>query len=207
VAHRPGLLFVISGPSGVGKDALVTSLLQRDTQLRYSVSYTTRPRRDYEVNGVHYHFVDRAVFERMAGEDRFLEWAEYNGNLYGTSRDFVEESQRQGLDVILKIEVKGAEQVRRRRPDGIFIFIAPPSLQTLVERRRERGDAESRVTAEERQRIAESELAEAAKYDHVVVNDEFDQAVKELQRIIRGERGKRHRSIARERPGSGSPPA
>jgi guanylate kinase len=196
VAVRPGLLFVISGPSGVGKDALVTSLLRRDTQLRYSVSYTTRPRRDYEVNGVHYHFVDPEVFRRMAAEDRFLEWAEYNGNLYGTSRDFVEESQRQGLDVILKIEVKGAEQVRHRRPDGIFIFIAPPSLQTLIERRRERGDAESRVTAEDRQRIAESEMAEAVKYDHVVVNDEFDRAVKELQRIIRGERAKRHRSLA-----------
>lgn len=188
---RPGLLFVISGPSGVGKDALVTALLQRDTRLRYSVSYTTRPRRDYEVNGVHYHFVDRAVFERMVAEDRFLEWADYNGNLYGTSREFVEESQRQGLDVILKIEVKGAEQVRRRRPDGIFVFIAPPSLETLVERRRERGDAESRVTAEERQRIAAAEMAEAAKYDHVVVNDQFEPAVKQLQSVIRAERAKR----------------
>ena len=188
---RPGLLFVISGPSGVGKDALVTALLQRDTRLRYSVSYTTRPRRDYEVNGVHYHFVDPAVFERMVAEDRFLEWADYNGNLYGTSREFVEESQRQGLDVILKIEVKGAEQVRRRRPDGIFVFIAPPSLETLVERRRERGDAESRVTAEERQRIAAAEMAEAAKYDHVVVNDQFEPAVKQLQSVIRAERAKR----------------
>lgn len=193
---RAGLLFVISGPSGVGKDALVTALLQRDTRLRYSVSYTTRPRRDYEVNGVHYHFVDRDVFERMVSADRFLEWAEYNGNLYGTSRDFVEDSQRQGLDVILKIEVKGAEQVRRRRPDGIFIFIAPPSLETLVERRLERGDAESRLTAEERQRIAESEMDEAAKYDHVVVNDTFEHAVKVLQRIIRAERARRLRPDA-----------
>jgi guanylate kinase len=175
----------------VGKDVLVTALLQRDTRLRYSVSYTTRPRRDYEVNGVHYHFVSREVFERMRADDRFLEWAEYNGNLYGTSRDFVEESQRQGLDVILKIEVKGAEQVRRRRPDGIFVFIAPPSLQTLVERRLERGDSESRLSAEERQRIAEAEMAEAAKYDHVVVNDQLESAVKEVQRIIRSERAAR----------------
>ena len=195
-AVRAGLLFVISGPSGVGKDALVTALLQRDTRLRYSVSYTTRPRRDYEVNGVHYHFVSVEVFRRMAAEDRFLEWAEYSGNLYGTSRDFVEDSQRQGLDVILKIEVKGAEQVRRRRPDAISIFIAPPSLETLIQRRLERGDAESRLSAEERQRIAEGELAEAAKYDHVVVNDDFDHAVKELQRIIRGERANRSRPLA-----------
>jgi len=191
VSVHPGLLFVISGPSGVGKDALATALLQRDTGLRYSVSYTTRPRRDYEVNGVHYHFVSRDVFEAMAAEDRFLEFAEYNGNLYGTLRAFVEDSQRQGLDVILKIEVKGAEHVRKRRPDAISIFIAPPSLETLIERRHERGDAESRLSAEDRQRIAEGELAEAGKYDHVVVNDDFEHAVRELQRIIGAERAKR----------------
>jgi guanylate kinase len=190
-AAQPGLLFVISGPSGVGKDALVTALLRRDTRLRYSISYTTRPRRDYEANGVHYHFVSPEVFRQMAAEERFLEWAEYSGNLYGTSRDFVEDSRRQGLDVILKIEVKGAEQVRQRRPDAISIFIAPPSLQTLIQRRSERGDAESRLSAEDRQRIAEDEMAEAAKYDHVVVNDDFEQAVKELQRIIKEERAKR----------------
>lgn len=190
-AVRPGLLFVISGPSGVGKDALVAALLRRDTRLRYSVSYTTRPRRDYEANGVHYHFVSVEVFRQMVSEDRFLEWAEYGGNLYGTSRDFVEDGRRQGLDIILKIEVKGAEQVRRRRPDAISIFIAPPSLETLIQRRLERGDAESLLSAEERQRIAAGEMAEAAKYDHVVVNDDFEQAVKELQRIIKSERAKR----------------
>lgn len=190
-AVRPGLLFVISGPSGVGKDALVAALLRRDTRLRYSVSYTTRPRRDYEANGVHYHFVSVEVFRQMVSEDRFLEWAEYGGNLYGTSRDFVEDGRRQGLDIILKIEVKGAEQVRRRRPDAISIFIAPPSLETLIQRRLERGDAESLLSAKERQRIAAGEMAEAAKYDHVVVNDDFEQAVKELQRIIKSERAKR----------------
>ncbi len=193
MAVRPGLLFVVSGPSGVGKDALVTALLQRDTRLRYSISYTTRPRRDYEVNGIHYHFVGRDVFERMAAEDRFLEWAEYNGNLYGTPREFVEESQRQGLDVILKIEVQGAELVRRRRPDGIFIFIAPPSLDTLDARREGRGDAESRLSAAERQRIAQRELAEAERYDYLVVNDDLEAAVKEVQAIVKGERARRLR--------------
>ncbi len=188
MTDRPGLLFVISGPSGVGKDELVARLLRRDSRLRYSVSYTTRPRRDYEINGVHYNFVSREVFERMVGEGAFLEWAEYNGNLYGTSRSFVEEAQRQGLDVILKIEVQGAEKVRMQRPDGIFVFIAPPSLEELGRRRRERGDADDDGA---RQRIAVEEMARAATYDHVVVNDEIEQAVKDLQAIIRAERGKR----------------
>ena len=187
----PGLLFVVSGPSGVGKDVLVTKLLQGDTRLRYSVSYTTRPRRDYEVNGVHYHFVDREVFERMIGEGAFLEWAEYNGNLYGTSRTFVEETQRQGLDVILKIEVKGAEKVRARRPDGVYIFIAPPSLEELARRRQSRGDDEGRDAFAQRQRIAQDEMAYAPNYDHVVVKDDLETAVKEIQAIIKGERARR----------------
>ena len=190
---RPGLIFVISGPSGVGKDVLVTALLRRDTRLRYSVSFTTRPRRDYEVEGVHYSFVNREVFERMVVEGAFLEWAEYNGHLYGTSLEFVDQTQRQGLDLILKIEVNGAEQVRRRRPDAIFIFIAPPSLEELARRRQERGDGESRQTFEERQRIALEEMAHAEKYDHMVVNEDLENAVKALQRIIRAERAKRLR--------------
>lgn len=184
----PGLLFVVSGPSGVGKDELLTRLLQRDTRLRYSVSYTTRPRRDYEINGVHYNFVDREVFDRMVRAGAFIEWAEYSGNLYGTSQEFVERTQREGLDVVLKIEVQGAEKVRRQRPDGILIFVAPPSLEELERRRRERGDGDG---VEERQRIAVEEMARAATYDYVVVNDDLDGAVKELQRIVRAERSRR----------------
>lgn len=191
MSGRSGLLFVISGPSAVGKDVIVPRLLQRDSRLRYSVGYTTRPRRDYEINGVHYNFVDRAVFERMIEENAFLEWADYNGNLYGTSKVFVEETQGQGLDVILKIEVKGAEWVRLKRPDGVFIFIAPPSLEELARRRQSRGDLESRDTFEGRQRIAQEEMAYAPLYDHVVINDDLEVAVKEIQAIIRAERAKR----------------
>ena len=189
MTDRTGLLFVFSGPSGVGKDELVTRLLKRDTRLRYSVSYTTRPRRDYEINGVHYNFVDRDVFERMIGEGAFLEWAVYNDNLYGTSREFVEGAQRQGLDVILKIEVQGAEKVRKQRPDGICVFIAPPSLDELVRRRRERGEVDNDAG---RQQIALKEMALAATYDHIVVNDDLETAVKDLQAIVRAERGRRH---------------
>jgi guanylate kinase len=188
---RPGLLVVISGPSGVGKDALVLELLRRDSRLTYSVSYTTRPRRDYEVNGRHYHFVSREVFERMIAEDAFLEHATYSGAYYGTPRTAVEEAQRRGLDVILKIEVQGAEQVRKRRPDGVFIFIAPPSLEELARRRQGRGDGESRDTFEQRQHVAQEEMAHAERYDHVVVNDDLEHTVKALQAIIRRERSRR----------------
>jgi guanylate kinase len=181
---KRGLLFILSGPSGVGKDELVKHLLRRDPGLRYSVSCTTRPRRDYELDGVHYNFVTREEFERMRSEGAFLESAEYNGNLYGTSRDFIENLQSEGFDVILKIEVRGAAQVRERRPDGIFVFIAPPSLEELERRRQGRGEDASA----ERQRIAVAEMAEAPKYDHVVVNDDLDRAVDEILRIIRAAR-------------------
>ena len=181
---------MISGPSGVGKDALVTQLLRRDSRLRYSVSYTTRPRRDYEVNGQHYYFVRESQFEELTKSGELLEHARYNGFLYGTSRTRVEEAQREGIDIILKIDVQGAEQVRRQRPDGVFIFIAPPSMEEL-ERRREQRHSESQVAMDERQKTALEEMAEADKYDYVVINDDLERAVKEVQQIIRQERARR----------------
>jgi guanylate kinase len=190
VRAKSGLLIVISGPSGVGKDALVTQLLQRDSRLRYSVSYTTRPRRDYEVNGQHYYFVREPQFNELVDSGELLEHARYNGYLYGTSRERVEEAQREGIDIILKIDVQGAEQVRRQRPDGVFIFITPPSLKEL-ELRRQRRHSESEETMNERQQTAVQELAEAERYDYVVVNDDLERAVKEVQAIIRKERARR----------------
>jgi guanylate kinase len=190
VSARTGLLIVISGPSGVGKDAVVTDLLKRDSRLRYSVSYTTRPRRDYEVNGRHYYFVNEPQFIRLVERGELLEHARYNGYLYGTSRARVEEAQREGIDIILKIDVQGAEQVRRRRPDGIFIFIAPPSLEEL-ERRRTSRHSEPEDVMRERQQTALKEMALAERYDYVVVNDDLERAVKEIQSIIRKERARR----------------
>ena len=181
---------MISGPSGVGKDALVTQLLKRDSRLRYSVSYTTRPRRDYEVNGQHYYFVREPQFEELIRSGELLEYARYNGYLYGTSKTRVEEAQREGHDIILKIDVKGAEQVRRERPDGVFIFIMPPSLEEL-EKRREKRHSESQQVMEQRQRMAAEEMAHADKYDHQVINDDLERAVKEVQQIIRQERSRR----------------
>jgi guanylate kinase len=183
---------VISGPGAVGKDYLIAKLRERDPRLRYSVSYTTRPRRDYEVDGVHYSFVDEAEFRRLIAEGEYLEHAEVNGYLYGTSAQRVEEMQRAGYDVILKIDVQGAEQVRRRRPDGVFIFIAPPSMTELLRRRQERGTEPPEVIAE-RQRLAAVEMSFADRYDHVVINDDAERAVAEIESVLDRERALRSR--------------
>jgi guanylate kinase len=192
-----GLLIVISGPSGVGKDTIIERLLKMGGNLRYSVSFTTRPKRDYEVDGVHYSFVTKPKFEELIGRGEFLEWAEYNGFYYGTSRTRVEKLQREGLDVILKIEVRGAEQVRAKRPDGVFVFIAPPSMEELLKRREERGSDTEKVIAE-RQRVARWEMSHAQYYDYVVINEDAQVAADDVMEIIRME-GKRRRDAA---PGS-----
>jgi len=178
---------VISGPGAVGKDYMIAKLQERDPRLRYSISYTTRPRRDYEVDGVHYSFVDEAEFRRLVEAGEFLEYATVNGYLYGTSAPRVEAMQRAGYDVILKIDVQGAEQLRRRRPDGVFIFLAPPSMEELLRRRQKRGTEPPEVMAE-RQRLASVEMADADRYDYVVVNDDPERALAEIQSILERER-------------------
>jgi guanylate kinase len=185
------LLAVISGPGGVGKDTLIERLLERNPRLCYSVSYTTRPKRDYEVDGEHYSFVDVPTFQRMIQEGAFLEYATVNGNLYGTSASRVEAAQRAGYDVILKIDVQGADLVRQRRPDGVYIFIAPPSMDELIRRRIERG-AESPEEIQARQELAEWEMSFADRYDHIVVNDDVERAVGEIEGLIEEERKVRY---------------
>ena len=184
------LLVVISGPGGVGKDTLIEMLLERDPRLRYSVSYTTRARRDYEVDGEHYCFVDEPAFWRLAEGGELLEHAWVNGYLYGTSTSRVAEALDRGHDVILKIEVQGAEQVRSRRPDAVLVFISPPSMEELLRRRARRGSEPPEVM-EARQRLAEVEMGYAPNYDHVVVNDDAERAVGEILAILDRERGKR----------------
>ena len=187
---------MISGPGGVGKDTIISRLLELDPRLRYSVSFTTRPRRDYEVDGKHYTFVSPLEFRRLVLEGEFLEHAIVNGHLYGTSATRVDKLQDAGHDVILKIDVHGAENVRRRRPDGVFIFIAPPSMEELLRRRIARGsDPEADIDA--RQRLAEIEMGFADRYDYVVVNDDADRAVVEIEGII--ERQRRLREIGGRR--------
>lgn len=185
---RPGRLIVISGPSGVGKDTVLQALFQLDPRLRYSVSYTTRPPRPGEVDGVSYSFVDEPTFRRMIEAGEFLEWAVVHGNLYGTSLPRVRGCLDRGEDVVLKIDVQGAAQLRGRVPEAIFIFLLPPSLEVLRERLRAR-DSETDESLARREQDALNELAEAARYDHRVVNDQVERATREILDIVAASRG------------------
>jgi guanylate kinase len=183
VTKKRGLLIVISGPSGVGKDTLIKRLLDLDRNLRYSVSCTTRAPRPNEVDGVDYTFVSRERFQQLVDEGAFLEYATYNGNLYGTLAERVERARADGHDIVLKIEVQGAEQVRKRVPDAILIFVVPPSVDELV-RRQVKRNTETTQDMTARREIATREMEYSSRYDHVVVNDELEHAVAEVLRII-----------------------
>ncbi|MGH7876711.1 MAG: guanylate kinase [Candidatus Dormibacteraceae bacterium] len=180
---RWGRMIVLSGPGGVGKDTVIEALRRRHPQLGYSVSYTTRPARPYEREGVHYRFVTGPRFQSLLESGDMLEHALINGYHYGTSAQLVNQQLEQGQDVILKIDVQGAEQMRRSRPDALFIFLKPPSMDELLRRRRSR-DSESAAEMEARQRLAEEEMRNAAAYDHVIVNDELDQTVAAIESIL-----------------------
>ena len=184
-----GLLVVISGPSGVGKDTLIKRILDQDPNLRYSVSCTTRTPRDGEVDGASYTFVSRDAFQDLIAQGAFLEHANYNGHLYGTLRERVEALRDSGHDALLKIEVNGAEQVRRSEPGGLFIFVVPPSKDELVRRQVER-NSESAQDMAARREIAERELAYASHYDQVVVNDDLERVTAEVLEIIRNARSR-----------------
>ena len=180
---RRGLVFVISGPSGVGKDALIDRLLARDPNLRRSVSFTTRHPRASEKDGVDYTFVPRDKFDRLVAGDEMLEHAAYDGNLYGTSRERVNQLRSAGFDTILKIDVKGAQQVRRRLPDATFVFLAPPSREELIRRlQRRRTETDDQLTR--RLAAAQDELEQAGWFDRIVVNDEVDRAAADVAAII-----------------------
>jgi guanylate kinase len=174
---------VIAGPSGAGKSTVVAALRRRHP-FHFSVSATTRPPRPSEVDGVHYRFVERAEFERMAQGGELLEWAEYGANLYGTPREAVEAHLRRGRDVLLEIEIQGARQVRRGFPAAVMVFIAPPSLEELERRLRRRGDTDEQAIAR-RLEIARREMAEApGLFDHVVVNRDIEETVAEVGRLL-----------------------
>ena len=185
--NKRGLLIVISGPSSVGKDTLIKRLLELDHDLVYSVSGTTRKPRPGELPDKNYTFLTREQFEELVKKDAFLEHATYNGNLYGTFRDRVERARNDGRDVVLKIDVQGAEQVREKVPEGVFIFLAPPSIDELIKRQIKR-NTESVEDMEARRGIATREMEYAARYDHVVVNDDIERAVREVLDIIRDAR-------------------
>lgn len=187
MSPKRGLLVVISGPSGVGKDTIIERLRELDPNLRYSISYTTRAPRPGEVDGIHYWFVSRRQFEDLVAQGELLEHASYDANLYGTPAAPVEAARSAGHDILLKIEVQGAEQVRSRARDGLFIFIAPPTNEELV-RRQELRSEKTHQDMTERRKIAEREMGYASDYDHVVINDDLERAVGEVLAIIRGAR-------------------
>lgn len=182
-----GILFIVSAPSGAGKTSLVAALLEADPTLKLSISHTTRPRRPKETAGVNYHFVDKAAFTEMIGADAFVEHAEVFGNFYGTSRVAVAEPLTQGADVLLEIDWQGAALVRQGHPDAVSIFIVPPSQAALRERLQGRAQDDAEVI-ESRLAEARSEMQHHAEFDYLVINDDFSQALKELEAIVLAER-------------------
>ena len=179
-----GTLFIVTAPSGAGKTSLVKALIEREQQLRVSVSHTTRAKRPGEEDGVNYHFVDEAAFTEMLRRGSFFESAQVYGNHYGTSQLWVNEQLEAGLDVILEIDWQGAVQVRNLDPKACSIFILPPSLKTLKIRllNRAQDDAE---TIEKRMSEAVAEISHVAEANFVVINDDFDTALEDLCAIIR----------------------
>lgn len=183
----PGSLYIVSAPSGAGKSSLVQALLEGDPRLRLSISYTTRPPRPGEEDGVHYHFVSREAFLDMLGRGAFLESAEVYGNFYGTSQPWIETQMAQGHDVLLEIDWQGAAQVRRLFPQAIGIYILPPSLEELERRLRNRGQDSPEVITR-RLAAAREDMSHALEYDYLVVNERFDQALADLRAIVRAQR-------------------
>ena len=179
-----GTLFIVTAPSGAGKTSLVKALIEREQQLRVSVSHTTRPKRPGEEDGVNYHFVEEAPFMEMLRKGSFFESAQVYGNYYGTSQLWVNEQLEAGLDVILEIDWQGAVQVRNLDPKACSIFILPPSLETLKTRLLNRAQDDTE-TIEKRMSEAVAEISHVAEANFVVINDDFDTALEDLCAIIR----------------------
>lgn len=187
MSDRRGFPVVVAAPSGTGKTTVCREVVARDGQIVFSVSHTTRPRRKGEVDGRDYHFVDDEEFTRLAGEGAFLEWAVYNQRKYGTSMRAVDEPLARGLDVLLEIEVQGALQVRQRRPDARFVFLLPPSMETLRQRLVGRGtDAPEEV--ERRLGVAARELRSVGDFDYAVPNDDLEVCVADVLAVLAAER-------------------
>jgi len=184
--NKKGILFVISGPSGVGKGSIVERLLPSIPEILVSVSATTRPAREGETQGKDYYFVTVDDFRELIQNDQLLEWAEVYGNYYGTPRDFVMKNLAAGQDVLLEIDIQGAMQVKEKVPEGVFIFIAPPGLDALAARLQARGK-DSRESINRRLAACREEMKQAGKYDYMVINDQLDRAVNFVRSIINAE--------------------
>ncbi len=192
---RRGLMLILSSPSGAGKTTLTRMLLQdKSLDLTLSVSSTTRERRTSEVDGIHYHFISRDQFDRMRGEDEFLEWAEVHGNFYGSPRAPVEAVLAQGRDVLFDIDYQGTQQVRRKAPDDVVtIFILPPTMKELRGRLERRAE-DSPETIDKRLTNARHEIQRWTAYDYVLVNDDLQHSYRQVLMILGAERLRRARA-------------
>jgi guanylate kinase len=191
-----GALFIVSAPSGGGKTSLVKALLASEPEVKLSVSHTTRPPRPGEVNGRDYHFVSPAEFERMLRAGQFLESAVIYDNRYGTSRTWISEQLDQGQDILLEIDWQGAQQVRKLMPGTVSVFILPPSLEALEQRLKGRSQDQPEAIAR-RLAAAREEISHVREFDYVIINKDFNRAALELASIIRAERLKLPRQLAR----------
>lgn len=192
----PGLLFVVTAPSGAGKSSLIRALMAADPGIALSVSYTTRAPRPGEQDGREYHFVDPASFSAMLERGEFLESAEVHGHRYGTSQKVIERTRASGRDLVLEIDWQGAAQVRLLHPDTIGIFILPPSLAELERRLRARAqDAEAVIRR--RMQNAVEEMSHAAEFKYAIINKDFDDALQDLRAVVRAERALTARQLAR----------
>lgn len=180
--HR-GSLFIVSAPSGAGKTTLCKELSSILPNLRHSISYTTRQKRKGEVNNRDYTFINEDVFRQLIKKGEFIEWAKVHGNFYGTSRKRLEAMLNKGIDVILDVDTQGAKQIKKKRKDGVYIFILPPSMRALRERLRNRM-SNSEEEIKRRLKQAAAEIRDYKMYDYVIINDRFEDAVEGLKAIV-----------------------
>ena len=194
MSNDDSLIMVVSAPSGTGKTSICRSLLQEIPTLKFSVSYTTREPRKGELEGRDYHFVTAAVFQEKIRAGEFAEWAENYGHLYGTSRVVIEETRRQGGDILLDVEPRGARAIKESYPEGVFVFVLPPDLEELHKRLWKRGDGDEEMR---RRRFlkAEDEIKEVFWYDYVVVNDRLEEAIARVKAIYLAEKCRRERQM------------
>ena len=178
-------LYVISGSSGVGKGTVIKGFLEKNPQFILSVSCTTRAPREGEIDGVNYFFLSKEEFQNCIENDKFLEWAEFAGNRYGTKKKYIQKSLEEGKDIILEIDTKGALQVKNKMPDSVLIFIAPPSFEILENRLRGR-HTEDEATIQKRLQEVREELKRAENFDYKIINDDLNKAITELENIIGG---------------------
>jgi len=187
MSKRTGLLLVVSAPSGAGKTTLCREMAHTMPGLLYSISYTTRAPRSNEVNGKDYFFITEAEFMRMVERNEFAEWARVHNNFYGTHAGFLKRTMAGGMDVLLDVDVQGAKLLKKRFPDGIFIFVLPPSMSVLMERLRERR-SDTPEEIERRWRVAREEIRNFSDYDYIIINDEIKKASRDLESVILAER-------------------